>query len=403
MAKLLRQGNEEDFSLFQASDSNEIQRMVDLAHCVSAYRTRGDAAWEWYEEVRPAFTAGRFTELKTQEILEFLFLTCRSDRHGGDGTVYSRRWFVNVANEIRFRTLRSREPNLPQQELLKQPVYIPFRVQKDPRELRILDPACGSGHFLLYCFDLMLTIYEEAWHDEHLPPPRGEGWGREPKSLREDYPTLDDLRCAVPQLILRHNLYGIDIDLRCVQIAALALRMRAGRLAIRRNPGPATESGSPAKSCARSRCRVRKTILQEFLDRQLSATPEQRVLAQLVCRVFQSMKLAGEAGSLLKIEEVIAGLVAKAKKDWLEYHEPKQLPLFNDDRDRWDQLPLRLDVSGITDEQFWEQAEDGIYSACRPTPKRPIAAAATSVACSPTIRRKAFLSLTCAAIVTMQS
>ena len=96
MAKLLRQGNEEDFSLFQASDSNEIQRMVDLAHCVSAYRTRGDAAWEWYEEVRPAFTAGRFTELKTQEILEFLFLTCRSDRHGGDGTVYSRRWFVDA-------------------------------------------------------------------------------------------------------------------------------------------------------------------------------------------------------------------------------------------------------------------------------------------------------------------
>ena len=60
---------------------------------------------------------------------------------------------------------------------------------------------------------------------------------------------------------------------------------------------------------------------------------------------------------------MIAGSVAKAKKDWLEYHEPKQLPLFDDGRDRWDQLPLRLDVSGITDEQFWEQAEDGIYSA----------------------------------------
>ena len=37
------------------------------------------------------------------------------------------------------------------------------RPRKDPRDLRVLDPACGSGHFLLYCFDLLLAIYEEAW------------------------------------------------------------------------------------------------------------------------------------------------------------------------------------------------------------------------------------------------
>jgi hypothetical protein len=41
----------------------------------------------------------------------------------------------------------------------------PTRPKKDPRDLRILDPACGSGHFLLYCFDLLLAIYEEAWLD----------------------------------------------------------------------------------------------------------------------------------------------------------------------------------------------------------------------------------------------
>jgi hypothetical protein len=40
---------------------------------------------------------------------------------------------------------------------------IPHRAVKDPRDLKILDPACGSGHFLLYCFDLLLTIYEEAY------------------------------------------------------------------------------------------------------------------------------------------------------------------------------------------------------------------------------------------------
>ena len=61
--------------------------------------------------------------------------------------------------------------DLPQDELLKLPVYIPHRPKRDPRELKILDPACGSGHFLLYCFDLLLTIYEEAYGDPDLGPP----------------------------------------------------------------------------------------------------------------------------------------------------------------------------------------------------------------------------------------
>jgi len=34
--------------------------------------------------------------------------------------------------------------------------------KRDPRSFSILDPACGSGHFLLYCFDLLETIYAEA-------------------------------------------------------------------------------------------------------------------------------------------------------------------------------------------------------------------------------------------------
>src|ERR1700730_14314670 len=58
--------------------------------------------------------------------------------------------------------------DLSQRELLKQPIHIPHRPKKNPRELKILDPACGSGHFLLYCFDLLLTIYEAASLDLDL-------------------------------------------------------------------------------------------------------------------------------------------------------------------------------------------------------------------------------------------
>src|SRR5213078_1496530 len=118
-----------------------------------------------------------------------------------------------------------KQDDLSQEELLKQPVHIPHRPKKDPRELRILDPACGSGHFLLYCFDLLLKIYEEAWAAE-ASGARSQATGR---ALRDDYQDLANLRRATPALILEHNLHGVDIDPRAAQIAALALWLRAQR------------------------------------------------------------------------------------------------------------------------------------------------------------------------------
>lgn len=70
------------------------------------------------------------------------------------------------------------------------------RTQKDPRDLHILDPACGSGHFLLYSFDLLLAIYEEAWLAEGAAPV-SDVTGQ---SLRSDFPDLDDLRRAAPRI-----------------------------------------------------------------------------------------------------------------------------------------------------------------------------------------------------------
>jgi hypothetical protein len=53
--------------------------------------------------------------------------------------------------------------------------------KKDPRDIRVIDPACGSGHFLLYCFLLLLIIYEEAWADQDSPESGATG-----RTLRAD-------------------------------------------------------------------------------------------------------------------------------------------------------------------------------------------------------------------------
>jgi type II restriction/modification system DNA methylase subunit YeeA len=80
----------------------------------------------------------------------------------------------------------------------QEPVTDFLRIAK-PEDIKLCDPACGSGHMLTYAFDLLYTIYEEE--------------GTDP--------------AEIPEKILTHNLYGIEIDERAAELAAFALAMKA--------------------------------------------------------------------------------------------------------------------------------------------------------------------------------
>ena len=60
-------------------------------------------------------------------------------------------------------------------EYMVRPPEEDIEAKKDPRDIRIIDPACGSGHFLLYCFILLLLIYEEALGRRSRAGERGNG------------------------------------------------------------------------------------------------------------------------------------------------------------------------------------------------------------------------------------
>ena len=235
--------------------------------------------------------------------------------------------------------------DLSQEELLKLPVYVPFRAKKDPRELRILDPACGSGHFLLYCFDLLLTIYEEAYGDPDLGP-----------ALKKDYPTLEDLRRDVPRLILAHNLHGIDIDPRASQIAALALWLRCQRayqgMGIKQDRPKITRSNIVCAEPMPGDDRM----LKEFID-----TLQPRLLGQIVEAVFSHMQLAGEAGPLLTIEDDIRESLTKAHEQWQATGGVKQRTMF----DLATTAQLSLNFKGITDASFFDVAEGLVLDALK--------------------------------------
>lgn len=259
--------------------------------------------------------------------------------------------FLSEGQDATAPSTQDQTPNKTQEELLKEPVHILHRSLKDPREIRLLDPACGSMHFGLYAFDLLETIYEEAW-DHH------------PELLVDLRRTVTDKReflILVPKLIIEHNLHGIEIDPRCTQIAGLSLWLRAQktwqRLGLRLAERPRIARSNIV--CAEP-MPGEKELLREF-----TARLESPAIGQLVEMVFDKMRLAGEAGSLLKIEEEIKTIVAQAKTLWKQRPRYEQAKLFDDHPAKPEQQELKLDLSGITDDQFWERAEERIYTTLR--------------------------------------
>ena len=187
------------------------------------------------------------------------------------------------------------------------------RAKKDPRDLRVLDPACGSGHFLLYAFDLLLAIYEEAFADPESP--KSEATGR---TLLEDYPSLDALRKAVPGLVLAHNLHGVDIDPRCAQIAQLALWMRAQKAY--RDLGILRAERAQIR---RSNIVVAEPLVADAqLAEEFVAKLGDGELGRVFTSLVESLNLAGDMGLLLRVEKLVARR-RSASRPAISSHRPR--------------------------------------------------------------------------------
>lgn len=91
------------------------------------------------------------------------------------------------------------------------------RHPKDLRQMRLLDPACGSGNFLIYAFSLFYDLYVDQM----------DNYGR-------DYSSRD-----IPKMIVENNLFGVDLDERAAQISQIALFIKARELGGHRSHWPA--------------------------------------------------------------------------------------------------------------------------------------------------------------------
>ena len=146
-----------------------------------------------------------------------------------------------------------------------------------PEDIKIIDPCVGSGHILVYAFDVLIQIYESA-----------------------GYSTRDAAKC-----ILEHNIYGLDIDDRAFQLAYFAIMMKArqyNRRILNGEYKPNIYSIKESNSINREHL--------NYLGSGCSENERNKALEQIGI-LLDKFKDAKEYGSILNVEQFDAELLEK--------------------------------------------------------------------------------------------
>ena len=207
---------------------------------------------------------------------------------------------------------------------------------RDPRTLKLLDPACGSMHFGLYAFDLFLEIYREAWDWEQAHGAGSLDTSTQPaagfKPLAQTYADRDAFLNDVPRLIIEHNVYGVEIDPRSAQIASLALWLRAQRAwhdsGIKAKDRPLVGRGNVIAAIAPpSEPELRKAFTANLDGRD----------KELFEKTLQMLRGLPELGVLLQVEKELPRLIRQVYKGTIG---PDLFAA--EDQERWRKAEARL-------------------------------------------------------------
>ncbi|NQT71992.1 MAG: BREX-1 system adenine-specific DNA-methyltransferase PglX, partial [Chloroflexi bacterium] len=197
--------SEYPFSLFP--DTISLNEIIDLINAVELDSQIDPEIWSsddilgWCYE---SFNSSKKKELKDSgQKIEYNYVSLQSQ-------VYTPRWVVQflVDNSLGKLYLEMfPDSRIKQQFKIANAPTTRTRDIKPLHQVRIIDPACGSGNFLLYAFDLFYELYLDQI----------ENYGA-------DYTETD-----IPKLIIENNLHGIDLDDRAVQLAQLGLFIKSSK------------------------------------------------------------------------------------------------------------------------------------------------------------------------------
>ncbi|MCY2989411.1 MAG: BREX-1 system adenine-specific DNA-methyltransferase PglX, partial [Planctomycetota bacterium] len=198
--------------------------------------------------------------------------------------------------------------------------------QKPIAEVTFLDPACGSGHFLLEAFDLLYDMYEE------------EGRGDDSGAPRE--------ATEICRSILERNLFGIDIDARAVQIAEAALWMKAAeRVFPNEFPGVQTNLVAAVAS------HLKGPLWEDFL----TSFGKQSAIGNVLGRFGRAMEHIDELGSLARPEEALRAIVHDEHAKWEQARRERTDANYLFAEMRTDALSGQLPLPELSDTEFGDR------------------------------------------------
>lgn len=171
---------------------------------------------------------------------------------------------------------------------------------KRARDIALLDPACGTMHFGQYAFGLFHRMYLDEI--EHAGEP---GWPTEP-SVREAR--------DIPAAILEHNLFGIDIDPRAIQIASLSLLLTAKEAALRHGFSPLDVKIRKTNLVVANTVDLGEERLRALVDRIGSKFGTAEIRQRLFKTIWENLHYVGELGSLVQVREG----VSRVLEDWVD-------------------------------------------------------------------------------------
>ncbi len=200
---------------------------------------------------------------------------------------------------------------------------------KKIKHIRMLDPACGTMHFGLVAFDIFVEMYREEIEKAGSP-----GWPDEPSLSAEE---------EIPAAVIANNLYGIEIDLRAVQLSALTLYVKAK--SINKN---AVITESNLACCDVLQFDDQK--LEEFLKESGLSNP---IYKRILTALWEQLKDLGQMGSLVRLEDHMIKLIDDEREKFQEDRKQPTLPGFAPDQFESE--------AGV--EEFWDVLETQIIQA----------------------------------------
>ena len=167
-------------------------------------------------------------------------------------------------------------------------------------DIALLDPACGTMHFGQYAFGLFYRMYlEEIEHAGEA------GWPHEP--------SVKDPR-EIAAAILEHNLFGIDIDPRAIQIASLSLMLTAKEAALQNGFSPFDVHIRKTNLAVANAVNLGQERLRALVDRVGKLDGDGPLRERLFSAVWDNLQYVSELGGLVQVRESVTQVL----DDWID-------------------------------------------------------------------------------------